>query len=546
MKVAAIWARVSTSDQRELSLDGQVERVKAKLEALGYVVPPERILKVEWSSMDLYSCPPFQKLLGWIKAKEIQGLGTLDRDRLEAKGLQRLTFLSECKEAGVELVPCQGPPILDEPEGQLVELALALGKERQVLRAQQGAKDGLHDRATLKGLPPAPTNPYGYAWNSTRTRLQPAPEWPNAEFICRAGLEGQAIRRIGKELHRRGIPSPSGKAWWPSKTIYGILVNPVYGGRFHALRWENILPRQRRTESYGKSSLRRKPLEEAVPLPNIVVESPPLTWDEWLAVQDRLKTNKLQAQRNAKRDYLLRSLILCDTHHRRYHGHPQRNGWRYGCLAHYELGAAPCPKPYLPGPELEEKVKAICREVLATPDIIEREIRQRAGKVQATLDSLQKSLAALGKKEARNRDTEANLVMERATGKASPEAYERCLALVKAERAWVSEERQRLQPQLNTIQQGEATLLGLAQMREKLAAKLDSAANEDWRLVFSALAVELHVTERGNIEVGLAIPVEKSPIVLPTPPGSRGWPPLPRSPRPRGWSGLSTQPTCSG
>jgi hypothetical protein len=89
------------------------------------------------------------------------------------------------------------------------------------------------------------------------------------------------------------------------------------------------------------------------------------------------------------------------------------------------------------------------------------------GQVEATVESLQRSLASLDKKEARNRDTEANLVMDKATGKASPEAYERCLALVKAERIWISEERQRLQAQLDTVQQGEATLLGLAQMRER-------------------------------------------------------------------------------
>lgn len=517
MKVAAIWARVSTGGQRELSLDGQEDRARAKLEGLGYFVPAERILKVDWTSLDLFHCPGFQKLRGWVLSGEIAALGILDRDRLNAHGLQRLIFLSECKDAGVELVICQGPPIMDEPEGQLVELALAIGKERQVLRAGQGARDGLRDKARLRGLPAIPKNPYGYTWNEGRTRLLPAPEWPNASFICRAGLEGTPGRCISRELHRRGIPSPSGKPWWPVATIYGILTNPVYAGRFHALRWEKVLPCRRKTQSYGKSGVRRKPLEEAISLPNIVVESPPLTWEEWLALQERLEANKLQAKRHAKRDYLLRSLIVCDTHHRRYQGHAHRTKWFYQCPAPYDLGGNPCPTPCLLGPELEDRVKAICREVLSTPDIIEQEIHQRVGQVEATMESLQRSLASLDKKEARNRDTEANLVMDKATGKASPEAYERCLALVKAERIWISEERQRLQAQLDTVQQGEATLLGLAQMRERLAAKLDSAATEDWRLIFSALAVEVHVSERGAIEVALAIPIEKSPIVFTTP-----------------------------
>ena len=65
------------------------------------------------------------------------------------------------KDAGVEIVTVQGPPTLEGAEGQLVELALALGKERSVLRAQQGARDGLRDRARLKGLPPNMSKPFG-------------------------------------------------------------------------------------------------------------------------------------------------------------------------------------------------------------------------------------------------------------------------------------------------------------------------------------------------------------------------------------------------
>ncbi len=54
----------------------------------------------------------------------------------------------------MQVITAQGVPMLEGPEGQLVELALALGKERSVARAQQGARDGLRDRARLKGFPP--------------------------------------------------------------------------------------------------------------------------------------------------------------------------------------------------------------------------------------------------------------------------------------------------------------------------------------------------------------------------------------------------------
>jgi hypothetical protein len=517
MKIGAIFARVSTTGQRELSLDTQVDRALSKLRSLGYHVPPDRILKVDWTSLDLYNCPEFQKLRGWVLNREIAAVGILDRDRLNAQGLQRLVFLSESRDAGVELAICQGPPILEEPEGQLVELALALGKERQVLRAGQGARDGLRDRARLKGLPAVPKNPYGYAWSEDRTKLIPTSEWSTASFICRSALEGMTLRSICRGLFRRGVPTATGRHQWKASTIHRILTNPLYGGYFHALRFESVLPRSKRTKSYGRTGLRSRPLGETTPLSNVVVEQPPLSWDEWLALQKRLEANKAQAMRNAKRDYLLRSIIFCDQHHRRFQGRPDRKGWIYRCTARHELGGSHCVKPQINGIELEDAVKVTCREVLSDPDIIERQVRQRAGQVDATLDSLQASLAALDKKEARSKHTETNLVMEKATGAASLEAYERCLALVKAERIWITEERERIQAQVLTITQGQETLLGLAQVREKVAAKLDSASNEDWRLIFAALALEVHVNEQGSVEVAMAIPTEDHSIVSTTP-----------------------------
>ena len=178
----------------------------------------------------------------------------------------------------------------------------------------------------------------------------------------------------------------------------------------------------------------------------------------------------------------------------------------YQCPGPKRLGGSDCIRPRIMGIELEDSVKKICRELLSNPEIVEQQIRERSGQVEATLESLQANLASLDKKEARNRHTEANLVMDKATGMASLESYERCLAAVKAERTWITEERQRLQAQVSTITDGQEALLGLAQIRERLATKLDSASNEDWRLIFTALAIEVHVSDQGIIEVALAIP----------------------------------------
>ena len=57
-------------------------------------------------------CPLFQQLRGWIASGGISAVGVLDRDRLQAQGLQRLLFLSECQEHGVSVITAQGLPAL--------------------------------------------------------------------------------------------------------------------------------------------------------------------------------------------------------------------------------------------------------------------------------------------------------------------------------------------------------------------------------------------------------------------------------------------------
>jgi len=517
MKIAAIWARVSTQDQRELSLDGQVERVKTKLEGLGYQVPPDMILKTDWTSLDLYSCPPFQQLQQWVKTRQVAALGVLDRDRLAAQGLQRLTFLADCKAAGVEVVPCQGPPMLEGPEGQLVELALAIGKERSVERAQRGSRDGLRDRAKLRGLPSVPIKPYGYTWNENRTKLIPTVEWSNVEFICKAALAGATLGSLCLKLHKQGIRSSTGLEWWSRNAISTVLTNPIYGGRYYAQRWQAVEPKKRKGNTYGKSGSMRTPLSEALYLPNVEVVTPPLTWEEWESLQQRRQRNKLMAQRHARTDYLLRSLIVCETHHRRYHGHGYNRSWDYVCGSRGDPGASKCPTPTLNGPELEAGVKAICQEILTKPEIIEAKVAKHSGQVQVTLESISKKLTALDAKEARAKTVETNLVIGKAIGDASPEAYDRALAQIKAQKAWIVEERERLQAELAAAQRHNGALISIGEARERLCALLERGSNDDWREVFNALAVQLQMGAGGQVELSLAIPIADVNIVSTSP-----------------------------
>ena len=79
--LAAIWSRVSTHDQREMSLDSQESALQSCLVVMGYEVPPEYVLKVDWTSLDLMACPDFQQLRRWMANGQIHAIGVSDRDR---------------------------------------------------------------------------------------------------------------------------------------------------------------------------------------------------------------------------------------------------------------------------------------------------------------------------------------------------------------------------------------------------------------------------------------------------------------------------------
>ena len=50
-KPAAIWWRVSTDDQREISPDTQTGEALALAEQEGYNVPPENVIGTDWKSL---------------------------------------------------------------------------------------------------------------------------------------------------------------------------------------------------------------------------------------------------------------------------------------------------------------------------------------------------------------------------------------------------------------------------------------------------------------------------------------------------------------
>ena len=63
MKTAAIWWRVSTDDQKEVSPDTQTGAARALAEQEGYTVPPEYEIGCDWGSLSVWESPPMERSL---------------------------------------------------------------------------------------------------------------------------------------------------------------------------------------------------------------------------------------------------------------------------------------------------------------------------------------------------------------------------------------------------------------------------------------------------------------------------------------------------
>lgn len=499
IKLGAILARVSTSSQHETSIPSQVERSRAKAESMGFIIPAENILTTDRTSLELNNDPKFQILYNLVVNRKINSIFLLDRDRLQADPMERLSFISLCRENRVDIIPCQGPELLDSDEGMILEHVLAISKKKQVLRAQLGSKTGLHDRVVLHRKPPTFRKPYGYTWEKETRTLLPDENWQNVKVIFDLLLEGLGYDRVISELKRYGICSPSGQIQWNKNGISGLLHNPLYAGRYFALKKDAITPKKRRGDTHGKTSCAKRPELDWCFLPEIKIVNPPITWEQRQQLLAQVGAHMKLSRRHAKRDYLLRGFIHCSEHVGKngraitYHGSPRRDTYYYGCT---QKG---CYHRNLRGPELEDYVKNRILLLLAT----------QPGKFYKLADngttkkSIENELINLSKKRERIISKMTRNEDEFFDGKILPEIHENLKESYNFELAGIEKRRDVLLTELNQLNREHDAMASIDEIRVKYAYLIVGLrcpteyypervlTNTQWREIFTVLGLEI-------------------------------------------------------
>lgn len=318
MSRAALYARYSSDNQRDASIEDQLRLCRAHAERLG------------WEIADSYSDraisgasllrPGIQDLMadaqrGAFDIILTESLDHLSRDQEDIAGLyKRMRF------AGVRIVTLS--------EGEVSELHIGLKGTMGALylkdladKTRRGLRGRIEDGKSGGGLC------YGYdvvrrlSEGGEPVRGDRTVNEAEAAFvrrIFRDYVAGQSSRTIAQALNREGIPGPFGKAWGPS-TIHGnpkrgtgILNNELYIGR---LVWNRL--RYVKDPDIGKRVSRPNPESEWVvqEVPELRIVEQAL-WDQAKARQQAMalgpqepSANPLVDRRRPK--YLLAGLVRC-------------------------------------------------------------------------------------------------------------------------------------------------------------------------------------------------------------------------------------------
>jgi site-specific DNA recombinase len=393
MKAAAIYARVSSSQQKENNtIDSQVAALLDFAQQNGYVVVPEYIFKDEGYSGAILVRPGLDRIRDLSAEGQLQALLVYSPDRLSRNYAYQIILLEEFAAASTEVLFFNSPKaqtpeeaLLLQFQGMIAEYERALIQERSRRGKRFKAKAGMVN--VLSGAP------YGYEYKKKTTEMAAYYQINEQEALVVREIyrlyteELLSIGAVARQLKDQKIPTRNRKSAWERSTIWAILRNPAYMGKA-CFGKTQVSCRQRITKplrAKGGYSIRNscnteKPMEEWIPVAVPAVISP----QTFALAQERLKQNKLHSQANSKEASLLQGMLVCQECgyglYRTSTRTCKRKLYYYRCFGsdgyRYE-GGRKCTCLPLRQDYLDELVWTKVVELLQDPSLIQTEIDRR-------------------------------------------------------------------------------------------------------------------------------------------------------------------------
>jgi site-specific DNA recombinase len=302
MKTAYVYARFSSDNQREESIDAQLRAISeyCQKEQISIL----KVFKDEAFSARTDKRPAFQEMFGLIKEQPADFLVVHKLDRFARSRADAAFYRSKLKEAGMKLVSVL-ERLDDSPESIIMEGILESMNEYYSANLSRETKKGLKENI-LNGKRNGGKVPYGYSLIDHH--LVPNKDADTVRRIFHLYSEGMGVTEIVKKTRSR------------INNIRPLLMNEVYLG--HLISGEN------RCEN---------------------AHEPIIDKETFYACQKRMQDKRMNAANRAKVDYMLAGLITCGVCGKRMIGMSSKGKYYY-----YSCKTAGC-KIYRKD-DLEERV----------------------------------------------------------------------------------------------------------------------------------------------------------------------------------------------
>jgi len=231
-KIAAVYVRVSTDEQTELSPDSQLEKIMEYAVKNSLIVPDDYIFMDEGiSGRSAKKRPQFNQMIGLAKQSDhpISAVLVWKFSRFARNQEESIVYKAMLRKSGVEVISVS-EPIIDGPFGSLIERIIEWMDEYYSIRLSGEVKRSMTVNAQRGVRQTAP--PFGYQLGPKDGPFMiPHPE--EAEIIreCyRLYISGVPVIQLVKDLNSRGVLTHRGTEI-ENRTIMYWLQNPVYIGK---------------------------------------------------------------------------------------------------------------------------------------------------------------------------------------------------------------------------------------------------------------------------------------------------------------------------
>ena len=422
-KVLHIYTRVSSMAQANegTSLTTQHQLGVKKAKQLGFI--PNHWDEGGKSSHheDINGRPVLLKLYEAMKRGEVKHLWVYDQSRLSRNDQVASIFRYECNKQGVTLYTKDGQFNLANPQDKLMKVILdGMGEFENSIRAER-TRLGKLNRAREGfwfGGPP----PFGYKITDKKLILNKEESgWVKKIFT--ETTNGKSTLEIKRILDTNGVLPRRRANTWSIGSIQALLKNTHYKGSYHY---------------HDKKSDEKIEIE----CPAIVDKT------TWMAVQKlkARKTSRVSQQNRTKQFYLLRDLLVCghcgrlmsarkklSKNEQLYYCPNKERDWveNGGSKTPWKRGEGCGMSRSLNIPETDKLVWDSVIEAHKNSSILKEEVKWKileesgapVAKSEAELKTLERQIKHLQKVLLQTKESQAELLLNNASGKVKAEIY---------------------------------------------------------------------------------------------------------------------------